>query len=185
FLQIPSPSRTIPRAPRVLRWGSPESSHAVVDAGFRFRPPDDPRRRTSPPNTKRRTMAVPPWLEANWRPPALVTRHRPQPRKTVRFKPRIECLENRLPPATITVTTTAGDSAVDGTVSLREAILSINAGANINADVVAVGVYGVNDTIHFNISASGTVQTINVGGTGNGALPALIKPMTISGYSEM
>src|SRR5262249_33281608 len=130
-------------------------------------------------------MAVPPWLEANWRPPALATRHRRKPRKTVRFKPRIECLENRLPPATITVTTTAGDSAVDGTVSLREAILSINAGANINADVVAVGVYGVNDTIHFNISASGTVQTINVGGTGNGALPALIKPMTISGYSEM
>src|SRR5262249_38873821 len=47
------------------------------------------------------------------------------------------------------------------------------------------GTFGVNDTINFNISASGTVQTINVGGTGNGALPALIVPMTINGYSEM
>src|SRR5262249_2839023 len=72
-----------------------------------------------------------------------------------------------------------------GTVSLREAIQSIDAGANINADVVAVGVYGVNDTINFNISASGTVQTINVGGTGNGALPTLTVTMTINGHSEM
>jgi hypothetical protein len=70
-------------------------------------------------------------------------------------------------------------------VSLREAIQSIDAGANINADVVAVGTYGVNDTINFNISAMGTVQTINVGGTGNIALPVLTVPMTINGYSEM
>src|SRR5262249_3943635 len=102
-----------------------------------------------------------------------------------RFKPCVEFLEDRLAPATITVTSTADDSAVDGTVSLREAIQSIDAGANINADVVAVGVYGVNDAIYFFISAAGTVQTINVGGTGNGALPALTVPMTINGYSEV
>src|SRR5262249_46630039 len=34
------------------------------------------------------------------------------------------------------------------------------------------------------ISAAGTVETINVGGAGNGALPALNAPMTINGYSE-
>jgi hypothetical protein len=76
---------------------------------------------------------------------------------------------------------------VDGTVSLREAIQSINAGANINADVVAVGVYGVNDTINFAIPQPLTgpvVQRINVGSTGNGALPELTLPMTINGYSE-
>jgi hypothetical protein len=109
-------------------------------------------------------------------------RKRPDPRYT--FRPCLELLESRLAPAIITVTSTNDNSAVDGTVSLREAIQSINAGFNINADVVASGSYGVSDTVNFNISAGGTVQTINVGSTGNGALPALIKPMTINGYSE-
>jgi hypothetical protein len=38
----------------------------------------------------------------------------------------LEVLEKRLAPATIAVTTTADVVAVDGKVSLREAILSIN-----------------------------------------------------------
>src|SRR5216683_266940 len=105
------------------------------------------------------------------------------------FKPSIEVLENRLAPAVITVTTSADDiTPNDGSVSLREAIVSINAGNDLgDPDITAQnpGTFGVNDTINFNISASGTVQTINVGATGNGALPALIKPMTINGYSEM
>jgi hypothetical protein len=86
--------------------------------------------------------------------------------------------------ATITVTTTSDDSAVDGTVSLREAIQSIDAGANINADVVAVGTYHLNDTIKFNIQGGQARQTIVVGNTGNGALPAITTPIRIDGYSE-
>lgn len=41
--------------------------------------------------------------------------------------------------ATITVTGTGDTVAVDGAVTLREAITSINNGSNVNADVVAVG----------------------------------------------
>jgi CSLREA domain-containing protein len=89
----------------------------------------------------------------------------------------------------ITVTTAADDlTPNDGSVSLREAIQAINngtAGADTDISSQNPGPFGVNDTIKFNISASGTVQTINVGSTGNGALPMLIKPMTINGYSEM
>jgi CSLREA domain-containing protein len=100
----------------------------------------------------------------------------------------VEILEDRLAPATITVTTIADDNvANDLSVSLREAIQAINnGGPGGDADIVNTGaMYGTNDTINFNISPSGTVQTINVGGTGNGALPLLAKPMTINGYSEM
>jgi hypothetical protein len=107
-----------------------------------------------------------------------------------RYRARLELLESRLAPAVITVTST--DDGVDpigladGTASLREAILSINNGADINAGVRdhRTGTYGINDTINFNISAAGTVQTIDVGSIGNGALPALTKPMTINGYTE-
>src|SRR3569623_2953041 len=96
---------------------------------------------------------------------------------------RLESLEPRRLLATITVTSAGDAAAVDSGVSLREAILSINAGANLNADVVASGAYGTSVTILFNIPGGG-VQTINVGGTGNGALPALTKPVTINGYSQ-
>jgi CSLREA domain-containing protein len=98
-------------------------------------------------------------------------------------------LEDRLAPAVIRVTTAADDNTPnDGSVSLREAIQAMNngtAGADLDISNQIPGMFGVNDTINFNISAAGTVQTINVGGTGNGALPALMKPMTINGYSEM
>ena len=81
--------------------------------------------------------------------------------------------------ATITVTGTGDTIAVDGVVTLREAIASINGGANINADVAAVGSYGTNDTIHFNIPGAG-VQTI----APSPALPNISKPLTIDGYSQ-
>jgi CSLREA domain-containing protein len=110
-----------------------------------------------------------------------------RPRRRVR--PQLEALEDRKVPAVIKVTTTTDDNTPnDGSVSLREAIQAINngtAGADTDIGNQNPGVFGVNDTINFNISAAGTVQTINVGGTGNGALPVLIKPMTINGYSEM
>jgi hypothetical protein len=98
-------------------------------------------------------------------------------------KPLLEWLEPRLALATIIVTTTNDDLMVDGTISLREAITSINNGANVNADVNAVGTYGVNDTIDFAIPGAG-VQTISVGGSGNGALPTINKPVLIDGTTQ-
>src|SRR5262249_27679614 len=82
--------------------------------------------------------------------------------------------------STIKVTTADDDiTPNDGSVSLREAILAIDTGTGLGDPDITnqlPGVFGINDTINFNISASGTRQTINVGGTGNGALPALIRP---------
>jgi uncharacterized repeat protein (TIGR01451 family) len=83
--------------------------------------------------------------------------------------------------ATVTVTSTADTIAVDGGVTLREAIASVNGGANVNADVVAVGAYGVNDTIAFNIPGCATVCKITLTG---GALGTLSKPATIDGYTQ-
>jgi CSLREA domain-containing protein len=111
--------------------------------------------------------------------------HRPN---RFRYRARLELLECRLAPATIKVTTVADDNTPnDGSVSLREAIQAINngtGGADTDISNQNPGVFGVNDTINFNISMAGTVQTINVGGTGNGALPPLLKPVFINGYSE-
>ena len=80
--------------------------------------------------------------------------------------------------ATITVTGNGNNSAVDGFVTLAEAIASINNSANLNSDVVAVGGYGSGDTIHFAIPGAG-VHTISVDS-------ALIvnKPVKIDGYSQ-
>ena len=78
-------------------------------------------------------------------------------------------------PATITVTDTGDNIAVDGSVTLREAIASVNGAANVNADVVAAGTYGSGDTIAFNIPGAGP-HTILVGGT---ALPVIVRPVTI------
>ena len=84
------------------------------------------------------------------------------------------------PAATITVTGTGDTIAVDGVVTLREAITSANNNASINSDVSAQspGAYG-NDTINFNIAGAG-VKTINV----TAALPAITGPVTINGYSQ-
>ncbi len=81
--------------------------------------------------------------------------------------------------ATVTVTGTGDTLAVDGVVTLREAIVSINAGANTNGDVVAVGAYGTNDTIAFNIAGAG-VHTI----TPASFLPTITTPVFINGYTQ-
>src|SRR5262249_40895326 len=115
------------------------------------------------------------WLARLWSP----SRHKS--RRPRRPPLLVEQLEDRVTPAIITVTTTPDDNvAKDGSVSLREAIQAINngsAGADTDISNQIPGAFGMNDTINFNISMAGTVQTINVGGTGNGALPALLKPM--------
>src|SRR5216684_1061562 len=89
------------------------------------------------------------------------------------------CMARGASAATITVTGTGDTIAVDGVVTLREAITSINNAANLNADVVAVGAYGTSDTINFNISGAG-VHTIAL----TAVLPAIVKPVTIDGYTQ-
>jgi hypothetical protein len=124
------------------------------------------------------------WFVRLWSPSP--RRKAPRPRR----RPlRLEWLEDRVTPAIITVNTTADTIALDTFASLREAITSINNGADLNADVTAQrsGAYGANDTINFNIPqpmSGPVVQTINVGITGNGALPAITQLMTINGYTE-
>jgi hypothetical protein len=81
--------------------------------------------------------------------------------------------------ATIVVTSHGDDSAVNGSVSLREAIESIDAGANINSDVIATGTYGSDDTIDFDIQPAGR-QTISP--TSN--LPSITKPVTIDAHDR-
>lgn len=82
--------------------------------------------------------------------------------------------------ATITVTGTGDTPAVDGLVTLREAIISANSNASINSDVSAQspGAYGT-DTINFNIAGAG-VKTINV----TTALPVITGVLTINGYTQ-
>lgn len=92
--------------------------------------------------------------------------------------------------AVITVTTAADDLIPnDGTVSLREAIIAINNGNNLgDPDIIAQnpGTFGVNDTIKFNIPGTGLqVIDVNTGMFGqNGALPAILKPVLIDGYTQ-
>ena len=83
--------------------------------------------------------------------------------------------------ATLTVTSTADTIAVDGAVTLREAIASVNAGANANADIVASGMYGVDDAIHFDI-AGGCATACRI--TLASSLGTLAKPVIIDGYTQ-
>lgn len=80
--------------------------------------------------------------------------------------------------ATITVTGTGDTIAVDGIVTLREAIASINGGSNVNADVVPVGTYGTADEIDFAISGAG-VHTIAPAST-----LTITQPVFLNGYSQ-
>jgi hypothetical protein len=90
-----------------------------------------------------------------------------------------ERVEDRVLLAGIIVTGTGDVNSTDGVVTLREAMTSINNGASLNADVTASGIYGVGDTITFNIPGAG-VQTI----TPSSPLPTVVKPVNINGYSQ-
>jgi|CXWL01.1.fsa_nt_gi hypothetical protein len=87
-----------------------------------------------------------------------------------------------LPAATITVTS-AGDefplATPDGLVTLREALLSIEGGADVNADVVGAGTYGDNDTVLFNIAGLPPFVITPVI-----ELPAMNVPVIIDGFSQ-
>src|SRR5438874_439016 len=111
-------------------------------------------------------------------------------KRPCRLRLRLEQLEDRLAPAIVTVTTVADDiTPNDGTVSLREAITAVNAGNDLgDPDITAQnpGIFGVNDTINFNISGAG-VHTINVGADASAAgipLPTLTKPVLVDGYTQ-
>jgi hypothetical protein len=91
----------------------------------------------------------------------------------------MERLEGRALLAAVVVTGTGDTSATDGVVTLREALISINNGASLNADVTPVGTFGAGDTITFNIPGAG-VQTI----TPSSSLPTIVKPVVINGYSQ-
>src|SRR5262245_33453244 len=93
-----------------------------------------------------------------------------------RSRPWLEILENRLVPATITVTGWGDTIAVDNKVTLREAIASANNNLNVNADVVAAGMYG-NDTVRFQIP--GVWQPINLT-----APLTITQPVTIDGFTQ-
>ena len=95
------------------------------------------------------------------------------------MRPQIELLEDRLTPAVVTVTSVGDNVAVDGGVTLREAITSMNAHANVNADVTTSTGYGSSDVIQFKIPGSG-VQTIFVATP----LPDINQTFNIDGYSQ-
>ena len=81
-----------------------------------------------------------------------------------RTRLNVSSMEDRITPATITVTTLDDNVTDDADVTLREAIVSINNGADVNDEVTAnrAGVYGTNDTIVFQ---GGLTGTITLGGT--------------------
>ncbi|HXH38651.1 MAG TPA: CSLREA domain-containing protein [Thermoanaerobaculia bacterium] len=84
--------------------------------------------------------------------------------------------------ATITVTTTSDDlTPNDGSVSLREAITAINAGATGDPDILAQspGTFGTNDKILFNIPGAG-LHTIAPATN----LPTITQAVLIDGYSQ-
>jgi CSLREA domain-containing protein len=82
--------------------------------------------------------------------------------------------------ATLTVTTSADNTTVDGQCTLREAILANNAGAD-SADCVAdvTNPWGTADTIAFNIPGAG-LHTIQP----SVALPANTRTVRIDGYTQ-
>src|SRR5207244_2205424 len=103
-----------------------------------------------------------------------------------RLSLRLEQLEDRLVPATITVTGTGDTIAIDGLATLREAITSINNQADVNGDATLnrVGLYasqagGTPDVINFNIAGAG-VKTI----AATAAEPTIVRPLTSNGYSD-
>ncbi len=83
---------------------------------------------------------------------------------------------NNAASATLVVTSAGDTIAVDGFVTLREAITAAN--TNAPSGDAPAGVPGLN-TINFNIAGAG-VQTIHL----TSALPQLVEPVVIDGYTQ-
>jgi hypothetical protein len=89
---------------------------------------------------------------------------------------QVLALEDRLAPATLTVTSAADTIAVDGVVTLREALTAASTNA-VSGDAPA-GDVGL-DTIVFNIPVAGT-PTISV----TSALPTITEPLSLDGLTQ-
>ncbi len=99
------------------------------------------------------------------------------PRRS-KYRPLMELLEDRLAPATITVTGTGDTIAEDGAVTLREAMTAANNNA-ASGDAPAGEGGAVIDRIEFNIPGSG-VQTIRPASQ----LPTIGGRVVIDGYTQ-
>jgi hypothetical protein len=103
------------------------------------------------------------------------------------YRPGVECLENRLAPATLTVNSLADNTTDTSHLTLRDAITLVNHSGDPStlgqstmpagwAGQIGGGEFGSVDTILFDSSLSG--GTITLGGT---ALPNITKGVTITG----
>jgi Ca2+-binding RTX toxin-like protein len=110
--------------------------------------------------------------------------HGNRPLRSQRAAPRrtrlsLEPLEVRATPAIITVTSVADSIAVDGFITLREALTA--ASTNSPSGDAPAGDSGL-DTIKFNIAgAPGTVHKIQP----SSAFPTITDPVFIDGYSQL
>src|SRR5262249_6801970 len=101
---------------------------------------------------------------------------------------RLEAMESRLLLAQIFVNSTGDSSSPpDGTITLREAILIADGtfpistlGPGSRALIFGGHASPAPDSIEFNISAGGTIQTISP----TSPLPAITEPTTIDGFLE-
>src|SRR5438552_1325067 len=95
------------------------------------------------------------------------------------YRPILEFLEDRTVPTVITVTGTGDTIAVDGVVTLREALTAANRNA-ISGDAPAGQAGpGIVDLIKFSIPGTG-VHTI----TPASALPTITDAVVIDGYTQ-
>lgn len=100
-------------------------------------------------------------------------------RAAPRLRPALFLLEERVTPATITVNSALDTVAVDGVVTLREALQSINSAKDANADVTGgkSGSYGSNDTVIFAVGLAGPIALT----AGAGRQLAISNPVAIVG----
>jgi hypothetical protein len=101
-----------------------------------------------------------------------------------RFRPVLEFLEDRLAPATLTINSVADTIAAGTSLTIREAVLLVDAGGNattaLNRSLTMgeagqiTGTFGSNDTIQFDSSLAGQTITLSITGddtVGPSALP--------------
>src|SRR5262249_1457381 len=112
----------------------------------------------------------------------------PNTRRPVRrpYRPVLEVLEGRLAPATLTVNSVADNTTADAALTLREAVLLVDAGgAATTARGRALtaqeagqltGAFGSNDTVQFDPGLSG--QTITLSLTGDNTVGPSALPVT-------
>jgi titin len=122
------------------------------------------------------TSRVPCWLRNLLGRSACPARPHSRCRRSVRL--RLETLEGRWVPATITVTSLA-DTLASGGVTLRAALTSTNQGHDAPG-VTHTGAYGVGDRIDFQFAGSGA-HTIHL----TSALPWLTRTVMLDGWSQV